>query len=179
MTLFVCLSPVLVFRPGSAASVQTTYISLTSTHKLSSDSWGPAVNEKNDPACLEGCLVTAVWVVPMRVCHVCHDVMASWPSSRPMSSVAVTVGPPRASVHSPATTRPGALTQSPSDSRLRLRPRVHGSYTLAAVTPVFIAATSHSPGQSQVHIITVTRGNYLENVTTKYGLDSLGCGKIE
>ena len=58
--------------------------------------------------------------------------------------------------------------QSPSDSRLRLRPRVHGSYTLSAVTPVFIAATSHSPGQSQVHIITVvTRGNEESNCDNK------------
>ena len=58
--------------------------------------------------------------------------------------------------------------QSPSDSRLRLRPRVHGSYTLSVVTPVFIAATSHSPGQSQVHIITVvTRGNKESNCDNK------------
>ena len=69
-------------------------------------------------------------------------------------SVAVTVGPPRASVHSEP------LRQFPSNTRPR--PRVHGSYTsVAAVTipgaPVFIVTTPeaprHSPG-TQVHIIT-------------------------
>ena len=63
-------------------------------------------------------------------------------------SVAVTVSPPRASVHSD---QAGA---SPVSDTLLLQPRVHGSYTLSVVTaPVFIAATAPAchPGATHHH----------------------------
>ena len=63
-------------------------------------------------------------------------------------SVAVTVSPPRASVHSD---QAGASLVSDT---LLLQPRVHGSYTLSAVTaPVFIAATAPAchPGATHHH----------------------------